>query len=128
MTEESGERKRILLVDDQDAVRELVAMTLGDDEYELLDAADGETALRLARGFQPHLILLDVGMPKMDGFTVCRSLKRDPETKDIPVIMLTAAGADADRAAGRAAGADDYFTKPFSPTALMRKVQQMLGS
>lgn len=121
-------RKRILLVDDQDAVRELVAMTLGDDLFELLDAADGVTAVQLARSFRPHLILLDVGMPKMDGFTVCRTLKQDPQTSDIPIIMLTAAGTDVDKATGRAAGADGYFTKPFSPTALINKVQEMIGS
>ncbi|MGH2350613.1 MAG: response regulator [Chloroflexota bacterium] len=122
------ERKRILLADDQDAVRELVAMTLGGDSFELLDAADGATALRMARNFRPDLVLLDVGMPELDGFTVCRALKDDPDTRDIPVVMLTAAGAEADRAAGRAAGADGYFTKPFSPTALVNKVYEVIGS
>lgn len=126
MMDRSKDRDRILLVDDQDAVRELVAMTLGDDKFELLDAADGETALRMARSFRPHLILLDVGIPRLDGFSVCRALKRDGETKHIPVIMLTAAGGEADRAAGEAAGADDYFTKPFSPSALVKKVHEVL--
>lgn len=128
MDEQILDRKRILLVDDQDAVRELVAMTLGDEHYELLDAADGEAALRMARSYLPHLILLDIGIPKIDGLSVCRALKQDPETSQIPVIMLTAAGAEADKAAGRAAGAHSYFTKPFSPTALVNKVHEVIGS
>jgi DNA-binding response OmpR family regulator len=115
-------------VDDQDAVRELVAMTLGDDAYELLDAADGLAALQMARSFRPDLILLDVGMPRMDGFSVCRALKADPETREIPVVMLTAAGSDADKEAGRAAGADGYFTKPFSPSALVARVNEIVGA
>ena len=124
----TNHRKRILLADDQDAVRELVAMTLGDEHFELLDAADGECALRMARAYRPHLILLDVGMPLLDGISVCRELKADPETRDIPIIMLTAAGADADIAAGQDAGANHYVTKPFSPTALVNKVYDVVGS
>ena len=92
-----------------------------------VDAADGLAALRLAREAHPDLILLDVGLPAMDGFTVCRELKQDASTRDIAIVMLTAAGSESDRAAGQAAGADAYFTKPFSPTALVRKVKEIIG-
>jgi DNA-binding response OmpR family regulator len=87
---------------------------------------DGEEALRTARERHPRLILLDVNMPRLDGFEVCRALKADAATADIKIVMLTARGADADRARGREAGADDYFIKPFSPVSLLNKVYALL--
>jgi DNA-binding response OmpR family regulator len=122
-----SERRRVLLADDREDVRELVAMTLGTDRFEILDAPDGETALRLARSHRPHVILLDVGMPGLDGFAVCRALKADPATRHIPIYMLTAAGAAADRAAGDAAGAAGYFVKPFSPAVLQAEILRAAG-
>jgi DNA-binding response OmpR family regulator len=80
----------------------------------------------MARQLRPELVLLDVNMPKLDGFEVCRQLKSEPETAGIKVVMLTARGADVDRANGRAAGADDYFIKPFSPVQLLNKVYALL--
>ncbi len=120
-------RKRILIVDDQPAVRELVAMTLGEADFELFNAGDGLEALQLARSTHPDLVLLDIGMPKLDGLTVCRMLKEDPETRDVRVIMLTAAGSDTDRQTALRLGADEYFTKPFSPTRLKQRICELVG-
>ncbi|MDQ6672393.1 MAG: response regulator [Chloroflexota bacterium] len=119
-------RRRVLLVDDDDALRRLIGTTLGADHFELLQAADGEEALRIARQEHPDLVLLDVNMPKLDGFEVCRHLKTEPETSSIKIVMLSARGADIDRTRGREAGADDYFIKPFSPIQLLNKVYALL--
>jgi len=120
--------KKILLADDDRHLRKLVSATLeGDPEYIILQAADGAETLELARREHPDLILLDVSMPQMNGFEVCRELRADPATADIPIVMLTAAANAADREAGRAAGATDYFVKPFSPLSLLRRVSELLG-
>jgi DNA-binding response OmpR family regulator len=119
-------KRRILLADDDPGLRRLIGTTLGTEDFELLHATDGEEALQMARQQRPELVLLDVNMPKLDGFEVCRSLKSDSETAGIKVVMLTARGADVDRARGREAGADDYFIKPFSPVQLLNKVYALL--
>jgi two-component system alkaline phosphatase synthesis response regulator PhoP len=122
-----GEAKRTVLVaDDDPALRRLIETTLGSRDFDLLHAGDGEEALRIARQQHPELVLLDVNMPKLDGFEVCRQLKNQPDTAGIKVVMLTARGADVDRAKGRDAGADDYFIKPFSPVKLLNKVYALL--
>lgn len=119
--------RKLLIADDEEGVRSLVRMTLESDAYEILEASDGEQALALAREHHPGLVLLDVVMPGLSGIEVCRALKGDPATATIAVVMLTAKAQASERAAGRAAGADDYFTKPFSPKALLSKVEEMLG-
>jgi two-component system phosphate regulon response regulator PhoB len=119
-------KSRILLVDDDPGLRKLVGTTLGSDDFELLNAEDGEQALVLAHSEQPDIILLDINMPKKDGLQVCRELKCDPRTASIKVVMLTASGADVDRQSAEAALADDYFVKPFSPVALLNKVYGLL--
>lgn len=121
--------KKILIVDDQPQVRELVAVTLQTYNYQLFLAENGQQALQLAQKEHPHLILLDVMLygSELDGLEVCRYLKKDPSTQDIPVILLTASGQKSNIEAGRAAGADDYITKPFSPLALAEKIQAMIG-
>jgi len=116
---------RIMIVDDDPEIRTLVAVTLG-DSHTILEAADGVEALYLARKEAFDLVLLDVMMPKMDGFEACRQLKGDPLTMNTPVILLTARGTRDDLEMGREAGADDYFVKPFSPIALLDKVTQVL--
>ena len=121
------ESRKILLVDDDDMVRELVAATLKGGAYQLLQAADGGRGLALARETKPDLIFLDVNMPVMDGVTVCETLKADPATQDIAVVMLTALGQEVDKERARRAGANGYFTKPFSPLSLLRKVDEVLG-
>jgi two-component system phosphate regulon response regulator PhoB len=120
--------KKILVVDDQEHVRELVEVTLSTADYEIIQAATGEEALKAAKEHKPDLILMDVMMPgEIDGLEATRRIKDDPETKDCVVIMLTAKGQQADRDAGLKAGADDYFAKPFSPLELMKKVEEVLG-
>jgi len=120
-------RKRcVLLADDDAGLRRLISTTLGTEDFELLHAVDGEQALQLAREHHPAVVLLDVNMPKVNGFEVCRQLKADPTTARIKVVLLTARSTDADRAFGIEAGADDYFSKPFSPVQLLNKVYSLL--
>jgi DNA-binding response OmpR family regulator len=119
-------KRRVLVADDDDGLRRLIWTTLGTAHFELLQAVDGEEALEIARQQHPELVLLDVNMPKLDGFEVCRQLKNEPDTSSIKVVILSARGADTDRARGREAGADDYFIKPFSPVQLLNKVYALL--
>jgi CheY-like chemotaxis protein len=114
--------KKLLIADDQDGIRSLVRMTLENDAYEILEAADGNGALELARQHLPDLILLDVMMPGQSGFDVCRALKSDPTTAEIRIVLLTASAQDNDFMEGKTVGADEYLTKPFSPVALLELV------
>ncbi len=116
--------KKLLIADDEDGVRSLVRMTLSAEPYEILEAIDGDQALDLARSERPDLMFLDVMMPGLSGVDVCRALKADPRTASITIIMLTAKAQDGDRDQGLRAGADDYFTKPFSPVGLLHKVEE----
>ena len=117
--------RKLLIAEDEDGIRSLVKMTLARNEYEIIEAVDGEEALALAREHHPELILLDVMMPGLSGFDVCRALKEDPATAQATVVMLSARSQEADREQGMASGADDYFTKPFSPIALLRKIDEV---
>jgi two-component system, OmpR family, phosphate regulon response regulator PhoB len=122
--------KKILIVDDQLEVRELVQVTLEIGDYQILAAENGQQALDIARAEHPDIVLLDIMMPgsNVDGLEACRRLKKDPATADITIVMLSAKGQESDIAAGHEAGADDYFTKPFSPIALIEKVEEIMGS
>lgn len=117
---------KILVVDDEPDALELVEFNLKAAGYEVVTAADGEEGLKKARTASPALILLDVMLPEIDGMEVCKLLKRDPATAAIPVIMLTAKGAEIDRVLGLELGADDYVTKPFSPRELVLRVKGLL--
>ncbi len=121
--------KKILIVDDQPQVRELVVVTLQTENYQLFLAENGQQALELARKEHPHLILLDIMLygSDLDGLEVCRYLKEDSSTQAIPIVLLTASGQKNNIEAGKAAGADDYITKPFSPLALAKKIEAMIG-
>lgn len=115
----------ILIADDQDDIRALVRITLGEDDFAIIEAASGEDALALARAAQPDIILLDVWMPPgIDGFEVCRQLRQASPEKLPKIIMLTAAGREQDRRRATEVGADGYFVKPFSPLALLDRVYQ----
>jgi two-component system cell cycle response regulator len=116
---------RILVVDDIEANVRLLEAKLSAEYYEVLTAPDGPTALAVAAVERPDIILLDVMMPGMDGFTVCRRLKEDPETRHIPVVLLTALDGRADRVAGLEAGADDFLTKPIDDVMLFARVRSL---
>ena len=119
-------KRRVLLADDDPSLLRLISTTLGTDDFDLLQAGDGHEALEVARRERPDLILLDINMPRLNGFEVCQALKHDPETANIKVVVLSARGSVADRARGRECGADDYFVKPFSPIRLLNKIYALL--
>ena len=114
---------RILVVDDEPSVTDLLAYNLRKALYDVRIAADGLTALRLAGEFQPDLILLDLMIPKVDGLDVCRELRKSSR---VPIIMITALGEETDRVVGLELGADDYVTKPFSVRELMARIKAVL--
>ncbi len=117
--------KKVLVVDDDARVRRLMAATLGND-YRMLEAADGLQALDIASSERPDVVLLDVKLPGLDGFEVCRRLKASSDTAQARVVMVTGLGEDRDRVKGREAGADAYFTKPFSPRGLIAFLEDLL--
>jgi len=117
---------KILVVDDENYILHILDFSLGAEGYEVITAEDGEEAVRKCRDEKPDLVVLDVMMPKMDGFEACRTIKRDPETADTPVILLSAKSRDIDQKQGYEAGADDYITKPFSPGRLVDRVHGLL--
>lgn len=120
--------KKILIVDDQSEVRRLVEITLSVEDYQIIQAESGEKAIEMAREEKPDLIIMDVMMPGgIDGLEATRILKNDPETKECPIIILTSKGQESEREDGLAAGADEYFAKPFSPLELIQKVEEVLG-
>ncbi len=115
-------RFRVLLVEDEPAIRQLVAEMLEDAGVELRCAAGGAEGLRDARRHRPHLVLLDIVLPDLDGIAVCRLLRRQPALRDVPVYMLTARVRKADREAARRAGATGYIEKPFRAHQLLALV------
>ena len=128
MTGANGDRApRVLIADDDRDILELVGFRLQTSGYDVLKAEDGEEALRVAAESTPDLVVLDVMMPKLDGYEVTRRLRAEEATARIPVILLTARVQEADIARGFEAGADDYLKKPFSPRELGARVQAVLG-
>ena len=115
------EKKRILIVEDERAIVEILKFNLMREGYDTLEALDGELGLELARTKDPDLILLDVMLPKMNGFEICQNLRDAGST--VPIIMLTAREEETDKVFGLEAGADDYMTKPFSMRELMARVR-----
>ncbi len=120
------DRKKILIVDDEPHIVELVRVCLEDTEYDIVEAYDGEEALTKAREEHPDVILLDIMLPKKDGYEVCRELKTNGDTRDIPIVMLTAKGQEVDKVKGFQSGADSYMTKPFSPLRLLTELEEKL--
>lgn len=115
------------MADDDRDIRQLVAFRLERADYEVVEATDGEEAVRLVTELLPDLAVLDLMMPKLNGYEVTQEIRRHEETKRIPVILLTARVQEADVARGFEAGADDYLKKPFSPQELLARVQAILG-
>ncbi len=118
---------RILVVDDEIYIVHILDFSLGMEGYEVLTALDGEQALERLKSDKPDLIVLDIMMPKVDGYEVCRTIKANPETQHIPVILLSAKGRNVDQKMGFDVGADDYITKPFSPRKLVERINALLG-
>jgi DNA-binding response OmpR family regulator len=116
-------KQRVLIVDDEPRYVRLIAVNLEASGYETLAARDGKSALDLAAGQKPDLVLLDIGLPVMDGFEVCRRIR---EFSASPIIMLTAKAGEADKVRGLDAGADDYLTKPFGPAELLARIRAVL--
>ncbi|AGL18229.1 response regulator transcription factor [Actinoplanes sp. N902-109] len=116
----------ILVADDDEDILDLVAFKLRGAGYRTITASDGLTALDLAERERPGLMILDVSMPGLDGLTVCHAIHRSAATWDIPVLILSARARPYDIDLGFAIGADDYLTKPFSPTELLQRVESLL--
>jgi DNA-binding response OmpR family regulator len=119
---------KLLVADDLVPIRQMVRITLSTQGWTIVEAKNGNEALELVRSEKPDLVLLDVDMgPGPNGFDVCRQIKGDEATKDIPVVMLTAHESDSDRAIGFAAGATQYLTKPFGPLELIDTIRGILA-
>jgi two-component system alkaline phosphatase synthesis response regulator PhoP len=119
-------KERILAVDDEEDILELVRFNLAREGYSIICTTSGEEALKIAQKEHPALIVLDLMLPGIDGLEVAKALKSETKTRDIPIIMLTAKGEEADIVTGLELGADDYVTKPFSPRILVARVRAVL--
>ncbi len=118
--------KKVLICDDEPYILESVKHVVSKEGYDVLTAEDGISSLDLARKEKPDLMILDIMMPGKSGYEVCRSVKEDPDTRDIFIIMLTARGQEVDEKMGIEAGADEYMTKPFSPRRLRQRLHEIL--
>ncbi len=127
--------KKVLITEDEFYIKALLLQTLetafedniDDGEFEILEAADGDDGLRIAKEERPDLIFLDVMIPKKDGFEVCKKIREDSSLKNSYIIMLTAKGQVIDKEKGLLAGANEYVTKPFDPELVISKVEEKLG-
>lgn len=117
---------KILLVDDEPDILEIVGYNLTNEGYQVITAENGKQGVKLANKHQPHLIILDVMMPEMDGIEACEQIRKNPALTDTIVTFLTARGEDYSQLAGYEAGADDYITKPIKPKMLISKVKALL--
>ncbi len=121
-------QKRILICDDDPAILRVLQVNLEVEGYETLLAHHGEEALQVAMAERPDLIILDIMMPRLDGYQTCERLKADDSTKDIPVVFLSAKAQASDIEKGKAYGVEDYLTKPFDPDTLVETIERLLPS
>lgn len=119
----SNQKEKILIVDDENSIRKILETRLSTIGYRVVSAADGEEALSMFHKESPSLVILDIMMPKLDGYGVCQEIRKE---SDIPIIMLTALGDISDRITGLELGADDYVVKPFSPKELEARIKSVL--
>ncbi len=119
--------KTILVADDEPYVLRSLEFILKKEGYRVLTATDGQEALEKIREERPDLVLLDIQMPRMDGNTVCQTLREAPATRDLHIIMITAKGQEVDRLQALESGADEFITKPYSPRKLVDRVREILG-
>jgi len=120
-------KAKILVVDDEVNITQILEFSIGAEGFEVITATNGEEAIDKARKEQPDLIILDIMMPRIDGYEACRILKANPLTKNIPVVLLTAKGRDIDKRLGYEVGATDYIVKPFSPNKLIERINELLS-
>ena len=120
-------KPKILVVDDEPEAVELLEFNLKQAGYAVSAAGDGAAALKKARAQTPDMVVLDVMLPEMDGFEICKTLRLEPTMAKLPIIMLTAKAAEIDRVLGLELGADDYLTKPFSPRELLLRIKKILS-
>ena len=121
------EQKKILVADDNEIIREALTYLLEDEGYQLWLAKDGAETITKVREFRPDILFLDVMMPEINGYDVCRAIKSDPVLKNTYVIMLTAKGQVAEQERGKEVGADEYIVKPFSPMEILTKIKDIMG-
>ena len=118
-------KKKILIIDDEKEMVQLETMRLEAHGYDVVVSYEGETGLEKARTDKPDLIIVDIMLPKMDGYELCRRLKQDPQCRLIPIILVSAVDEKLDTHLGKKVGADDYFTKPFEPALLLAKIKEL---
>ena len=127
MTEKKNDKKKILVIEDEKDMSYAVTLQLEAKGYEVITACDGIEGLDKARMKKPDLIILDLMLPKLDGYKVCRMLKFDEKYKKIPIILFTARAQDSDKKTAREVNADAYITKPFKPSELLDKILELLA-
>ena len=120
------EQKKILVADDNENIREALTYLLEDEGYQLWLAKDGAETITKVKEFRPDILFLDIMMPEINGYDVCRAIKSDPDLKDTYIIMLTAKGQVAEQERGKEVGADEYIVKPFSPMEILTKIKNIL--
>ena len=121
-----GIMKRILVVDDDMAIREMLEIILKQADYQVLTASNGRDAVAITRKEKPDLVLMDVRLPLLDGYQACKQINANPETRNVPVVFLTARGQIEEIQMGLSAGAVDYYVKPFAADALLKRIQELL--
>jgi len=119
-------RKKILLVDDNEELLELLRLSFQDSGFSIVTATNGLEALKKARSLLPDLILLDLMLPEMDGFVVCETLRKDPATSAVPILILSGMSGQIPKYAGLESGGTDFITKPANPTALLARIREIL--
>ena len=120
-------RPKVLVVDDEPFICRSLTFVLKKGDYDVIEARDGQEALSAIREHKPDLVFLDVMMPKINGFEVTQAVRGEKDLDDVTIILLTAKGQECDRAVGKDAGADDYMTKPFSPSKILDRAREILG-
>jgi phosphate regulon transcriptional regulator PhoB len=118
--------QKILVVEDEPDIRKLVQYNLAQERFKVLEAEDGEQALKILQRDRPHLVILDLMLPGLSGLELCKILRERPETSQLPILMLTAKAGEADKVVGLEMGADDYLAKPFSPREMVARVRAIL--
>jgi len=118
-------QKKVLIADDNENIRDALTYLLEDEGYDLQLANDGADTLRKVRERKPDILFLDIMMPEINGYEVCRTIKNDPDLKSIYIIMLTAKGQVAEQERGKEVGADEYIVKPFSPMEILAKIKNL---